>query len=165
MKKLISLFLSLFFLSGCVPKYVEPSSSEPIASIRFEKSSKDPILGSSTFFISLDESYECIPGKGFIGQKIMATIDKGNPLVKDTSNRVISIPTKSNFRLLVVNAAGLSTCDVVLGFKPEQGKKYLVLSKSDLKSSEISCSAEITEISSNEKIDVNLTEYKQCNID
>ena len=53
MKKLISLFLSLFFLSGCVAKYVEPSSSEPIASISFERSSKDPILGSSTFFISL----------------------------------------------------------------------------------------------------------------
>lgn len=163
MKKLISLFLPLFAFSGCVAKYVEPSSSEPIASITFERDSKAPILGSSTFFVSLDESYKCIPGKGFLGQQKMATIDKGNPLVKDTNDRAISIPTKSNFRLLVRNVAGFSMCDVVLGFKPEQGKKYLVLSKSDLKSREITCSAAITEISGNEKIDIKLTEYKQCN--
>jgi len=162
MKLLFSNIIIITLLSGCVAKYVEPLATQPTAQITFERSAKSPILGSSTFFVSLDDSFVCKPGQGFVGQEKMATIDKGNPLVKNDNNGAIRILAKDNFRLLVRNVAGFSTCDVVLGFKSEQGKNYKLKLITDLKSREISCSVEMSEIDEEEKENIIFTEYEVC---
>ena len=162
MKSLLSYLVILVLLSGCATKYVEPLSTQPVAHISFERDAKTLLLGSTTVFVALDDTYLCNPASGFMGQQKMATIDKGNPLVKNQNNGPIKILAKSNYRLLVRNIAGYSRCDVVLGFKSEQGKSYKLKAITDFKSSDFSCSVKIAEVNSGTEIDLDFVEYKEC---
>jgi len=154
--------LIVFVLAGCVTKYVEPLSSQATAQITFEREAKSPILGSTTFFVALDDSFTCDPSKGFAKQEKMATIDQGNPLIKNENDGAIRILAKDNFRFLVKTVAGFSHCDVVLGFKSEQSKSYILKAKTDLKSRETSCSVTVYERNAQEDKKVVFIEYQEC---
>lgn len=154
--------LVLVVLSGCATKYVEPLPTQPTAQIKFERDSKSPALGSTTLFVALDDTFSCNPLKGFMKQKKMATIDKGNPLIKNENNGAIRVPVKENFRLLVKTIAGFSNCDVVLCFKSERNKNYKLKAITDMKSKEISCSVVVSELNFKEETEVTFIEYEEC---
>lgn len=165
MKHYFFILFTLILLPGCVAKHIEPDSTLPTSNISFERDAKSPFLGSVTVFVALDDSFYCNPAKGFMGQKKMATIDKGNPLVKTDNDGSIRISSKDNYRILVRNAAGFTICDVVLGFRSEINKSYKLKASSDLKSEKISCSAKLLEVHNGKEKEVKLNEYNACHND
>ena len=148
---------------GCAPsKYIEPSNDNATASVSFERESKSGILGSLTVFVSIDDSFSPCTGRGFRDQQRIAVLDKGNPIVKSDEKTTFRFLPQNDFRLLIRNSSGLSTCDVVLAFRTQKGKEYRVLAKEGSQSNVYSCSAEVFEFGGDSIENVNLNEYHQC---
>jgi len=161
----IVVLLSATLLFGCVNQYKVVEGTDSSAFIRFERNIADPILGSITSYIKVDDKQQC--RQRYADQELMARHNRGNPLVSDLNVDGLHV-RPGYFRIRINTVAGGANCDLFIGAEIESGQKYKVVAEGNVHISVNKCSAKIyrmTGKSADKEVYEELipVEYKQCN--
>lgn len=153
-------------VSGCLATYPEVQESNSAAFIQFERNIADPLLGSITRYVNIDNNHKC--HESYPDQKLMAVHNKGNPLVSDLHVNGLYVNPEKNFRILMSTVAGGAWCDVIVRMDVEAGEKYKIIASGDVHIGVNQCSAKLyKQINDNQgqKVykETTFKEYLECN--
>ena len=155
------LLLVILSLTGCLTAYQKVEKSDKAAFIKFERHVANPLLGSITRYVKVDDKQDC--RQAYSEHKLLAVHNKGNPLVSDLNVDGLYVKP-GNFRILINTVAGGAWCDVFARFDAVAGKKYKVVLNGDAFISANTCSAKLYQLADNGNYQQKrFTEYKECN--
>ena len=139
------------------------STSEDSVVLEFERDARGALLGSTIVFVRVKEGYKCKTSQGFLGQKKLATLDKGNPLVSSKNASGVEAAPSDQFRILIRAIAGMQRCDVVASFAAKAGQRYKLTARGDFPfNKDPICSAEVAVAQEGEFKKMEFEEYSQC---
>ncbi|HKS56149.1 MAG TPA: hypothetical protein VJS12_12735 [Steroidobacteraceae bacterium] len=144
---------------------VEPthSAGEESVFIEFEREAHGTFLGTTTVFVRVKDGYKCKASQGFFGQKKLATLDKGNPLVSSKNEHGVAEAPSDQFRVLIRTIGGNRRCDVVASFSAKSGERYKLTSRSDFPTiGDQSCSADVSVMQDGAFKKMEFSEYSEC---
>lgn len=156
---------NILLASGCATQYQLPEHTEATSIIHFEREVEDPLLGSGTVFLKLDDEYQC--NDLFKGQENLTRIESGILGSPDDHPTSVVVASEKNFRLLARTQAGYSACGNIISFETQPDKSYLILVKAKIKSAynQPTCSIKLFEQNEKDKSkskEVIITDYQQC---
>ena len=160
--KLIVTSIAAALLAPAVAAPADPPATDTVF-IQFERDAKGPFGLSTTVFVRVKEGYKCKASQGFLGQKKLATLDKGNPLVSSKNVQGVESAASDQFRILIRAISGTLRCDVVASFSAKAGERYKLTSRSDLPLRNApSCSADVSVLQDGEFRKIEFNEYSEC---
>ena len=148
-------------LSGCLATYPVVKQSSSAAFIKFERNISQPLLGSITRYVNVDNKQQC--NSAYADQKLMAVHNKGNPLVSDLNVNGLYVNPEKDFRILMSTVAGGAQCDVMVKMDVEAGQKYKVVVNGDAYIGVNKCSAKLYKQVKNAYEELEFKEYFECN--
>ena len=157
----IALLLLTTSLSGCLTTYPVVKESDTAAFIKFERNMSEPLLGSITRDVKVDEKQEC--NQGYSEHLLLAVQNRGNPLVSDLNLNGLYVKP-GHFRILSNTVAGRGWCDVFAELDIEANQKYKIVTNGNVSSGAGFCSLKLYKQENNgsykeEKFD----KYFECN--
>lgn len=135
-------------LTSCVTKYPLVTDIENSAIFKFKQDS-DTALSSTSSFVKVDKDFICDSSGGYLDQQSLGMVSEGNPFASSENENGMRVYPEKEFRLLIrnvpANILGQYRCDVIVKFKVEKQKNYLITfsRKNDL------CSAIVEDITKN----------------
>lgn len=153
-------------LSGCLTAYPVVKDTKSAAFIKFERNITEPLLGSITRYVNVDDKHQCRESYG--DQKLLAVHNRGNPLVSDLNVDGLYVNSGKDFRILINTVAGGAWCDVIARMDVQAGQQYKIIVDGNVYIGVNKCSAKLytlTGDASGKKtyVESKFKEYLECN--
>lgn len=144
LKKVTSVFITLFILSACamIQEYKAPTSGE-VSKILITSDVEAPMLGYSTYIYKVKEFRKCYYGLNAEEDTRFMTLDKGNPLVSEFNAQGVNVSAGEKITLAIETVAGGNLCPLFVGFTPDENKDYEIKVLGKVNISPHQCRAEL----------------------
>lgn len=157
----IALILTSISLAGCLTAYPKVENIDQAAFIKFERNIQDPLLGSITRYVKVDDKQKC--NQGYSEYLLLAVQNKGNPLVSDLNLDGLYVKP-GNFRILANTLAGSASCDIFVNFDMQAGQKYKMVVNGNVYISTNRCSAKLYQLTAQGAYkEKKFKKYQECN--